>query len=343
MYRQHDDSMKKTLIIVAAAILGSISARAAEKEVGQIAYALPQTSICFDVKAVKTEYIAGPYAAYAKKYLGYSVGLKNECHFTLSDLKIRSMVEADQTAMYSLSIPASGLPLFAQMSTQGLVITNMDARQKSSHWRFPLSKSQDFGETVRPSNLAKETSTLYKDGEGTVRQSVIVEKNIESKAKEAADMIFSIREKRYKILVGDTDATYSGEAMKAAIDALEKMEKEYLALFIGHVNNSEQAAQFEIVPSAGNEAQLYVAFRISDSEGLVGPENVSGKPYYLSLKAEPISQPVSNLKGQKPVATVAYRIPAICNASLSDGMNNVLQTRIPVYQLGTLSYYSIFK
>ena len=48
------------------------------------------------------------------------------------------------------------------------------------------------------------------------------------------------------MVVGDTDATYSGEAMKATIDALNKLEQDYLALFTGVSEFGSQSASFEV-------------------------------------------------------------------------------------------------
>lgn len=309
---------------------------------GQVSYSLPKTTVVFDVTVRKTEFTAGPYAKWAKKYLGYEVEQKNRNSVEISAIDIKSLTEADFGARYSIQIPASGLPVFAQLSAQGLVVCDVQEAQRSSSWRFPAAGSDIYANAIMPANLAEQTNTLRTSGDGSVRQSVLVEKNTETKAKEAADMIFKIRSNRYRILVGDTDATYSGEAMKSAVDALEKLEKEYLSLFVGQSVALEQKASFELTPVPGPE-QMYVAFRLSDNEGLVSPDNVSGKPYYLTLTPEPIAEPTVYGKPSKPAASIIYRIPAICGVTLSDGLGNILQTRIPVYQLGKECTYPIMK
>ena len=82
-----------------------------------------------------------------------------------------------------------------------------------------------------------------------MRQQVIVEKTTEAKAKEVADKIFEIRDNKYKILVGQTDATYSGEAMKATIDALNKLEHDYMTLFTGFSESETTAVTAAAIPS----------------------------------------------------------------------------------------------
>ena len=82
-----------------------------------------------------------------------------------------------------------------------------------------------------------------------------------------------------------------------------------------------------------------MAFRISDQEGLVPSDNMMGKPIYLELKPEKVDMP----SDAKESNGLRYRIPAVCAARLHDGVNTLLQTRIPVYQLGIITTYPIKK
>ena len=162
---------------------------------------------------------------------------------------------------------------------------------------------------------------------------MVVTKSIEQRAREAADMIFSLRKKRVEIVTGDTDATFSGEAMAAAIQEISRMEKEYLSLFIGYSDVQVQKMKFDVVPSKTAKSQVYVAFRVSDQEGLVSADNVAGKPYLLELVPQQVSD--SDASRMAPKGAVAwYRVPAVCTVKLSDGVNLLLQDRVPVYQLG---------
>ena len=173
-----------------------------------------------------------------------------------------------------------------------------------------------------------------------MQQSVVVEKSMEAKAKEVADKIFEIRDNKYRILVGDTDATYSGEAMKATIDALNKLENDYLSLFNGYSEFDTQAASFELIPAV-QESQMYIAFRISDSEGLVPADNLNGNPYIVQLVVEEVAGESLDTRSKNPV--IYYRIPAICSVKLTDGAATLLQARVPVYQLGSLAAYPVLK
>jgi len=174
-----------------------------------------------------------------------------------------------------------------------------------------------------------------------VQQEMVVQKTPEQRAKETADMIFRLRQKRIDIVTGDTDATYSGEAMGAAISEITRLEQEYMSMFIGYSDFQTQVMNYEIVPDRENAKQVYIAFRVSDSEGLVPADETSGKPYILQLEVEEIGAAAGSASSGK--GTFAwYRIPAICTAKVGDGATTMLSTRIPVYQLGKDFNYPIY-
>ena len=106
-------------------------------------------------------------------------------------------------------------------------------------------------------------------------------------------------------------------------------------LFIGYSEFQTQKMNFEVIPQAG-ETQMYIAFRLSDAAGLVPADNLSGKPVVMEVVPQKFAEPEGAPETVKPAkgAVVNYRIPAICNVKLMDGVNMLLQSRIPVYQLG---------
>lgn len=324
-------------IIIAMLFLACAHAGAQTK----VEYALPKSVLVFNVKAEKTEFFAGPYAQFAAKYLGVEVETADKASYSVSEVSLKAKSEADQNSRYSASLTPAARRDYMSLTTQGLVSRPGTPVVAGSDWRFAQSRSADFSAKGLPSNLTQESNILYGKGRASVRQKEVVEKSDEQKAREVADKIFAIREQKYKILVGDTDATYSGEAMKATIDELNRMENEYLTLFTGYSESQQVEGSFEVIPVKGT--LLYVAFRVSDEEGLVQADNLAGKPYLLELVPEAIaeaeSQPESAPAKKKGKAApepvlLHYRIPAICTAKLSDGQATLLQTRVPVYQFG---------
>ena len=161
---------------------------------------------------------------------------------------------------------------------------------------------------------------------------MVVEKTLEQKAAETANTILDLRRQRLQIVTGDTDATYSGEAMGAAIEELTRLEKEYMTLFTGYSEFQTQKMKFDVIPEAGRDNQMYIAFRISDKNGLAPADDVSGKPVVMEIVMPEMAQPEVAKKVKEEV--IHYRIPAMCTVKLKDGATLLLQSRMPVYQLG---------
>jgi hypothetical protein len=98
-----------------------------------------------------------------------------------------------------------------------------------------------------------------------------------------------------------------------------------------------QKMNFEVIPDTERESQRYIAFRLSDTAGLVPADNLSGKPVVLELIPQEIVSVEEPAASKKPSVLAYYRIPAVCTVKLIEGVNVLLQTRVPVYQLGVTS------
>lgn len=333
----------RTILRFSVALLLMIPAAASAQKnsdpEGYLTYSLPSTTIMLEVEAVQDCFYAGPYARYAEKYLGIKARQKDEATFQLTQVRMTALVEADQSRRYTLNVKKGQIDgSFLRLSSEGL-ISFSDARYGDAlAWRFPTESQGDFSGKGVSSNLTSQSATLYRSGKGkaSVKQDMLVGKTTEQKAAETAEMIVKLREQRLQIVTGDTDATYSGEAMGAAIKEITRLEEEYMTLFVGYSERQTQKMRFEVVPSADQENQMYIAFRLSDTDGLVPADNLSGKPVIMQLIPQEFAQTEVSVEEQKNKKEVLayYRIPAVCTVKLMDGANLLLQSRIPVYQLG---------
>lgn len=334
------NTVKFVLALAIAVLPQFASAQKSTDPMGLVTYSLPSTTITLDVEAVQEKFHAGPYAKYAEKYLGIKARQKDETTYQLTQIKMTPLVEADLNRRYSLNVRKGDIDgTFLKLSSTGL-ISFADANfGDQSVWRFPTQVKGDFSDKGLSSNLTSESTTLYRNTKSNrvaVQQNMVVEKSAEQKAAETAKMILDLREQRLQIVTGDTDATYSGEAMGAAIDELTRLEDEYMMLFVGYSDFQTQQMRFDVIPQAEQENQMYVAFRLSDAAGLVPADNLSGKPVVMEIVVQEVANPsvsADMLKsGREGVAH--YRVPAICTVKLKDGTNLLLQSRMPVYQLG---------
>jgi hypothetical protein len=351
--------MKRTAIALTCMVLCSQAAFAQMIEssqtqpTGVVIYSLPSTSVMISVEAEKESFTAGPYAQYAQKYMGSEARLEDKVKYSLKAIDLAPYLEADPSVRVAINLAGKGTAAsnFLQLCAQGLIVTSDSYTGKPESWRFPSVANNDtFAGKDVEGNLTTTSTTLYRTentAEGlkriSVSQSQIVEKSLEKKAQETANAIFDLRKNRVQIITGDTDATFSGEAMQAAIAEITRLEQEYLSLFYGVSTTSVQKMNFDVVPVEDNENQIYVAFRLSDSEGLLSANNVAGRPFVLELTLdEGIEVSTAGISGSSKILSsgeVFYRVPVVATAKILDGQQMLLQTRIPIYQLGqTLSF-----
>ena len=327
---------------------------------GVVVYSLPLTTVRLDVEAVCETYTPGPYCQWAKKYLGIDVPQEASTSYTLSRIRMTPYLEADRSCSYVVNLdgmlgeasPAS----FFEFSSQGLLLLSDENKGNVNSWRFPsMAPGSGTLASEATANLTSTETTLYRsvrtEGGGydrvAVRQSQVVEKSTEKKAQEAASMILSLRENRLNIITGNTEATFSGDALRAAVEEIGRLEEEYMRLFTGTVSSSVQAMSFDVVPASGPEEELTMAFRISDSHGLLPPDDITGRPVVMEIVPEDAEdfyseQVVGEVEAAKPRAkheaalrgNIYYRVPAICSVRIVDGQNLILKSRIPIYQKG---------
>ena len=310
-------------------------------EAQTVTYSLPQTTVTVEVDAVQESFFAGPYAPYAKRFLGIDVRETDASRCYVKEVRLVTRVEADPQSRYS--VDTKGVEdRFLALTSQGLVSFQDKLEAGDLVWRFNPQPEADFSSKGVTSQTKTETRTIWKEVETDtafvrmpVEEAYQIQKTPEMKAREAADMVLKARRERFNISTGNTDATFSGEALGAAIAELDRVEKEYLTLFTGYTVAREQSGSFDIVPSGST--RRYTAFRLNGKEGIV--TDGTGTVYSLEFSPEEVSDPQAALRDTKNV--VHYRIPAVCNVRLTTGGRTLFESRIPVYQLGLEVLYPL--
>ena len=91
--------MKRTFLVL---LLSVLLVPAAEAQTGAVVYSLPRTTVNVKVEARREAFTAGPYAAYAQKYLGVAARTQNGTTYTLLNITLTPYVEADPASAKSL-------------------------------------------------------------------------------------------------------------------------------------------------------------------------------------------------------------------------------------------------
>lgn len=330
--------MKKTLIAAAIILSAGLSVRAQE-----VSYALPKTTISVEVTYTQDIIHAGKYAKYAKELLGLEVVQKDTVITEITQFKIRPKVEADLSRRYSVKLTSNTQPAILALTEQGLIAgKESDIKEKHQNqgrqigYRKPDQKPREIIKApVYEEQIITSLDSLGQEVFDTILVEVIPVDSLLLEAHDAAETIIDLQEQRYKILIGDTDASYSGEALGAAIAELTRQENELLALFQPTAQTVKNKAYFDVCPDREGS---FAVFALDPVRGPVRPTKSSVGTFDLVLEAEPIAA-LPEDTSKKPKIT--YRIPAICSVTLTDGEEEITTLRIPVYQLGVEATYPL--
>jgi len=313
-------------------------------------FALPQTIIDIEVTATETTIIPGPYAMFAEKYLGIKdVPLKQQTIWGISSVGLKHHIEADPDYLFvMINSPGEEDLKTVERLIKDSLILDLNSFTVNSTYSFsapPEKESILFTDLSIKRNFDLESegeiSLLLPDTNYTASMATkngITEKTPEQKAEEAANFLIKLRKRRFKLVSGQYDYMPQGEAMSSAIKELERIETEYLSLFIGKRISFARTARFSFTPSSVKESDQSVIFRFSENDGFHGARELSGKPAVLEI------QSVNKLKGlrintssAKPASGVmAYRIPEQVNVKLSVGEQTWAEAVYPVFQQGVM-------
>lgn len=315
-------------------------------------YALPRTVLKIKVDAVKDIIVPGPYCRYAQKYMGISdVPLKKKEEWRIANVDLIPALESDPTALYS-AIPGDDTKIdFLKICSSGLIFplsglgvnsTSIKDLNRSSIGDVPF-----YTDLSTSPFITTEKTTFYSKVQHDsvfvrvpIQKDMIIEKNVEEKARDAADFIFMLRKRRADFLSVDADHNLNGEGLKIALDEINRLEREYISLFIGKSFSESSVHYFEYIPNQ-TEGETSIIFRFSNSKGVLPSSDLSGNPILLKCLPDPLPESYEllfhsiDLEKGKPVSDVVYyRIPLSTYVNISDGKNDILIRRLSIYQYG---------
>ena len=326
---------------------------------GAVIYSLPQTVVSVTVTATKKHFTPGIYAPFAKKYLGQDAKQSEANSASVKRVVLSQNAEADPNLTIAVNIGTSknASANFLDFCSQGLIISPgaFDPNGKivfsaPNHKNGKVHNKSNIPQQEQIAPIGNNKTTVYKevvseDGEiEKVAQQVVQtqQKSLEQRAKETAELIFSLREKKVAILTGDTDANYEGNAMGAAVKEMNALDRKLLKLFYGTTTSTTQTMTFYIVPDSKKSSQRYVICKLSDSEGLLPANAEGGKELVLVLNAEedivstPSEQNITASKGK-----IVYRTPVTANGKVLLGTKTLGVARVNVFQFGKIVNFPI--
>ena len=321
-------------------------------------YMLPKTVVSLDITVTRTENTPGPFAEYAGRYLGLEDIIRDpSVYYEITEVNINSYAEPDPAQVYF--VPFAALqrdPFYVSLSESGL-IRSVNTPFNQQEFMKGLSDTRHYGifgtdatfnhfidlnlheridtimERVRLDTMTVERQTLRRSW---------VEKSADIRAREVADHIVKIRDKKFDLISGFAEITYSKEAIEYMYNELNAMEERYLALFKGITSTATINYRYTITPDAAANGRATTLFRFSTREGVLAANRQDGYPVSLELTSNGITRGLP--LGARPApgaqdqtAGFYYRIPEHATAVLREGNITRAEARLLVNQFGAVS------
>jgi len=299
-----------------------------------VIYSLPRTGIRINVQAKQEKFFHGPYFQYAEAMLGLKNAPSGDFErWTITDIQIETFCEADPDQVYkSTGIAASMLNL-----TESGILAGINAEAVPGDGAFAVSTF--LGDTKTPDYPFADLSLnpFFEIGDSTAR-GALVTKSLEEKAQEAAHTITKLRKRRFKSLANAYDVQLpDGRAYELMVEELDQLEAEYVGLFIGKTYTKSFDYSFDFIPGE-NSVSGEVAFRFSETKGVLPKTDLSGKPVVVDMKKlDNLASAQNKLNVAGGPSGVYYRVPGQAEIRIMNGVNLIAATRATIAQFGTVA------
>ncbi len=330
-----------------------------------IAYYLPKTKLSLELQLTKISEQKGPYADYADEFLGSNENIikHNHTYWQITDIKIKTTPIRDTNNLWFIT--GKTLQAYNVHITQDGFLASIN---KAPEQQYSLSwQEEKFVEQSKYKSVTQNLTTVdrgYKEVYDTIfhvqefdtTQRVVpvikkrlIKKSPREQAQEIANEIFTLRDDRTALLEGEGDSDYlpDGQAIKVMISGLDKLEKQYLSLFVGRVDKTSYHYKYVTVPDIKNYLTKAMIFRFSPQYGLLPITDMRGKPIYLEIETFGTTKPLKNfIKSQDLLRRIeklpyykgiAYRVPEIAMVRILLDNKLLAQKQILLPQAGTIA------
>jgi hypothetical protein len=315
-------------------------------------YGLPRTVLTFVVEAERNVEIPGPYAAYAEDLLGLDNVINNESEYwSIENISVMTSEELDPSEFYIikcdnifhtnlLSLKEEGLILDIDQDTfnRSKIGEGRDEGFNTGNMHFYDLGSDEYYSMKRDTAYRRiNADTMF------IRIPYIVERRsrytVEELAERAAVRLMELREGKHLILTGETNVFPQNEA---AINEINRMEKDYTELFTGKIWSERKSFIFQIIPETEMIDNPAILFNFSEVTGIVSEENKGGSPVYVRLTEEKRTKELNRFGVNVDDLTMEkydrlyYRIPDMVNIEVTLGDERLYSTRRLIYQFGNI-------
>lgn len=342
--------MKRLLIVLAFAIC-QLSQGMAQTQISNYkpgvttdgaVYYLPKTALRIRVQVEKTTYQPGDFSRFAQRYLRLNdVAQEPSVSFRVITVSQDAVAVPDTTKTFALKFNAKTAAANICLSDDGCLLA-INAEKG-----VPLSSP--MGSTIAPASKTIEATTGAVGGGNDSPRRYLTEEILAagSTAKMAeltAREIYDLRENRSLLIKGQADfMPQDGQQLQLMLQQLDEQDRALTSMFAGITSRDTTEHFILVYPESVRERR--VLFRLSQMEGLVDPDDLSGTPYYITiddLKAVPPVDEVAAAKTKKKQyeAGVYVNVPGRLRSTILQGVEPLLSQEFPAPQFGNVELLS---
>jgi len=319
---------------------------------GALVYGLPLTVVDVEIEAERIIEKPGPYSRFAGDLLGLDNVIKSENElWSITGINIRTHDELDPDHFYIIQTSSIFQTNVLELKKSGLILelnpgiydSGNDNSQKDQNDLDRLN-IYDLGSDEY---FQEKRDTLYRVvsvDTAFVRIPYLVEKKrkltLDELAEKAAIRLMELRDGKHLILTGETNLFPQD---KAAIDEMNRLEKEYTELFTGKTLKEKRIFRYQVIPRKDMAGKQVMVCRFSEATGPAEPEEKSGSPVNIDfipeLKTKNLSIITSGKSGSSSSNNydkLFYRVPEVVNIRITLGDETLEKSRKLVYQLGEI-------
>lgn len=158
--------------------------------------------------------------------------------------------------------------------------------------------------------------------------------SLETAANEAAKTIYQLRKARIDLVLGNVGENVYGAGLEAALTEIDRLEQEYLELFLGKQVVTRTVKTISIVPETAKTK--YIICRFNEQTGIEAASNLSAQPIVLEfVPSGKIPTNDLTLKSERDTRyAVPFRIADNVVCRLSDSRGTLVEVELPIFQYG---------
>ncbi len=319
---------------------------------GSLIYGLPLTVIDVLVETERVIEVPGPYARYAGDLLGLSdvITAENE-YWSIRNISLSTHEELDPSEFYVIEATNLFETNVLALRRAGLILDlnaglyNIYDRKKGQ----ASGQETDF-EPLRVLDLGadeyylSQRDTAYRIvslDTGFVRIPYLVEKkrklSVDQLAERAARRLMELRDGKHLILTGEANVFPQSEA---AINEINRLEKEYTELFTGKVLREVRTFTYQVIPRREMSGSPVTLLRFSEATGPGASTDKTGAPVMIEFSPEMKTRDLSVIRRPQSDVSVPrydklyYRVPDVVNIKVFTGNQILNSSRRLIYQFG---------